>query len=209
MEALRPTSQLVEQRNTRRRAIIGLVLVVLGVLALILGELQIASFGTLLLLVGTVFLVPVSVKPIANTFGALISRIYARQGNLAQGNLKRQPGRAAVTASAMLIGIAVTIAMLGMITSVSDGFKKYIDKSLGADYLFMPESLVLGSGNLGAAPEFAARVQQIDGITAVTSLRLAASQANGADLQVIGIDPVKYPVVSGLEFSKGPAKRLR
>lgn len=203
LEALRPTSQVVERRNTRRRAIIGLVLVAGGVAALIFGELQVASFGTLLLLVGTVLLVPVAVKPVANTFGSVISRFYARQGNLAQGNLNRQPSRAAVTASAMLIGISVTIAMVGMVTSVSDGFSNYLDKSLGADYLFMPDSLVLGSGNLGASPEFAANLEQIEGISGVTSLRLAASQANNADLQVIGIDPLKYPEISGLEFSKG------
>jgi putative ABC transport system permease protein len=203
LEALRPPSQVVERRSTRRRAVSGLVLTAVGVVALIFGELQVASFGTLLLLVGTVLLVPVAVRPVANTFGALISRLYARQGNLAQGNLNRQPGRAAVTASAMLIGIAVTIAMLGMVTSVSDGFTSYLDKSLGADYLFMPDSLVLGSGNLGAAPEFAARLENIEGVSGVTSLRLAASQANDAALQVIGIDPLKYPEISGLEFSKG------
>jgi putative ABC transport system permease protein len=203
LEALRLASQSVERRNTRRRAISGLVLIAVGVAALIFGELQVASFGTLLLLVGTVLLVPVAVKPVANTFGALISRLYARQGNLAQGNLNRQPSRAAVTASAMLIGIAVTIAMVGMVTSVSDGFSNYLDKSLGADYLFMPDSLVLGSGNLGASPEFAARLEDIEGISGVTSLRLASSQANNADLQVIGIDPLAYPEISGLEFSKG------
>lgn len=203
LEALRPTSQAVERRKTSLRAIIGLVLTALGITALILGELQVASFGTLLLLVGTVLLVPVAVKPVANTFGALISRIYARQGNLAQGNLNRQPGRAAVTASAMMIGIAITIAMVGMVTSVTDGFMKYLDKSLGADYLFMPDSLVLGSGNMGAAPEFAARLKEIEGVTGVTSLRLASSQADSADLQVIGIDPLEYPEISGLEFSKG------
>ncbi len=203
LEALRPTSQAVERRKTSLRAIIGLVLTALGITALILGELQVASFGTLLLLVGTVLLVPVAVKPVANTFGALISRIYARQGNLAQGNLNRQPGRAAVTASAMMIGIAITIAMVGMVTSVTDGFMKYLDKSLGADYLFMPDSLVLGSGNMGAAPEFAARLKEIEGVSGVTSLRLASSQADSADLQVIGIDPLEYPEISGLEFSKG------
>jgi len=204
LEALRPVPQIIERRDTRRRAIIGLILIAAGLAGLLFGGFQLASFATLIFLLGLVLLVPVAVKPIANTFGALLSRIYARQGNLAQSNLNRQPGRAAVTASSMMIGIAMTIAMLGMITSVMDGFTNYLDKSLGADYLFMPASLVLGGGNLGAAPEFAARIEKIDWISGVTSLRLAASQANGnASLQVIGIDPQKYPVISGLEFSTG------
>lgn len=203
LEALRPLPQVVESRNTKRRAVIGLLLMLAGIAGVLLGELQVATFSTLLFLIGLVLIIPVAVKPIANTFGALFSRIYARQGNLAQGNLNRQPGRAAVTASSMMIGLAVTIAMLGLITSVFDGFLAYLDKSLGADYLFMPASLVLGSGNMGAAPEFAGKLAAVEGISGVTTLRVASSQADGADLQVIGIDPQNYPLISGLEFSKG------
>jgi len=203
LEAIRPVPQAVERRNTRQRAIIGLVLTVVSVAGLLLGGLQVASFSMLLFLVGLVLVIPVVVKPVADIFGKLINLVYARQGNLAQGNLKRQPGRASVTASAMMIGLAVTIAMIGLVTSMKFGFMSYLDKSLGADYLLMPESLVLGGGNMGAAPEFASELEKIDGIDSVTSLRLAASSTDNTALQVIGIDPLKYARVSGLEFNSG------
>ena len=103
----------------------------------------------------------------------------------------------------MMIGLAVTIAMIGLVTSMKFGFMSYLDKSLGADYLLMPESLVLGGGNMGAAPEFASELEKIDGIDSVTSLRLAASSTDNTALQVIGIDPLKYARVSGLEFNSG------
>ncbi len=203
MEALRPVTLVVERRKRVVRAVLGFLLIVVSVIGLIVGDLSVASFSTLLFLVGLILVIPVLVRPIANTFGWLIALIFARQGNLAQGNLNRQPGRAAITASAMMIGLAVTIAMIGLVTSVFNGFLKYLDKSLGSDYLLMPSSLVLSGGNLGAAPEFAQKLENLDGIRGVTTLRISSTQTKGAALNVIGIDPQKYPSISGLEFSKG------
>jgi putative ABC transport system permease protein len=203
MEALRPVTLAVERKKRLVRALLGFILIVISVIGVIVGELTLASFSALLFLVGLILVIPVLVRPIANTFGKLLALIFVREGNLARGNLNRQPGRAAVTASSMMIGLAVTIAVIGLVTSVFDGFTKYLDKSLGADYLLMPSSLVLAGGNLGSAPEFAQKLEKLDGISGVTTLRLASTQADGAALQVIGIDPAEFPVISGLEFSKG------
>ena len=203
LEALRPSTASMERKSYTRRAIIGIVLVVISIAGLLINDLNIASFATLLFLVGMILLAPVLVKPVADTFGRLLGVIFAREGNLAQGNLNRQPGRAAVTASAMMIGLAITIAMVGVITSVLNAFLGYLDKSLGADYLVMPSSLVLGGGNLGAGPELASAISGTQGIEQVTTLRLASSETKGASLQLIGIDPQSYPQVAGLEFSTG------
>ncbi len=203
MEALRPVTLVVERRRRVLRAVLGTVLIAFAIIGLLTNEIWVATFSTLIFLVGLVLITPMLVKPIAHTFGRLLAVIYAREGTLAQGNLSRQPGRAAVTASAMMIGLAVTIAMIGLVTSVFDGFIRYLDRSLGSDYLLMPSSLVLGGGNLGAAPEFAQRLESLEGISGVTTLRLASTQTKGAALQVIGIDPQKYPEISGLEFSQG------
>jgi putative ABC transport system permease protein len=83
------------------------------------------------------------------------------------------------------------------------GFLGYADTSLGADFLMMPTSLVLSGGNVGAGPELAEGVRETPGVSEVTTLRLAMSTANGAPLQVIGVDPVTYPAMAGLEFSGG------
>ena len=203
LEAIRPTPPTVERRSYRRRTLIGLVLMAAALAGIILGELQAASLAALAFMVGLIMVIPAAVKPLAMIFGALFTRVYTRQGNIAQGNLARQPGRAAITASAMMIGLAITIAMVGMVTSVFNGFFTYLDKSLGSDYLLMPSSLILGGGNLGSAPEFAAKIGKIEGVSGVTSLRLAPGKAKNAALQMIGIDPRQYPLISGLEFSQG------
>ncbi len=203
LEAMRPVVAAVEIRETRKRAWWGLGLVVLSVAGLIFGDLNLAALASLVFLVGFILLAPVMVKVVADVFGTLVSLVFKREGRLAQGNLNRQPSRASITASSMMIGLAICIAMFSMITSIEHGFSRYLDKSLGTDYLFMPPSLVLGGGNLGANQDLMQRIKAVDGIEAATSLRLAASQANGAALQIIGVDPVTYSEISGLEFSQG------
>lgn len=203
LEAMRPSLGAVEFRRNRRRGWWGLSLMAVSVAGLLLGDLKIAALSGLVFLVGLILIAPVMVKPVADIFGRIISWIFPREGRLAQGNLARQPGRAAITASSMMIGLAICIAMLAMITSIEHGFIGYLDKSLGTDYLLMPPSLILGGGNLGANQGLMERIKATDGVEAATSLRLATTQSGDATLQVIGVDPVVYPQIAGLEFSKG------
>jgi len=119
----------------------------------------------------------------------------------------RQPGRAAITASAMMIGLAIIVAFAGVLSSIEEGFLRYLDKSMGADFLLMPPSLVLGGGNVGAGPELADDIRQTPGIEAVTTLRLAYSRVKGTPVQLVGIDPATYPDVAGLEFVTGESSQ--
>lgn len=203
MEALRPSLTAPEQRQYTVRAWLGLGLCAAGVVCLVLKNQYALSIGLLAFLVGLILITPALVKPVAVGFGWLYSLIFKRESLLARENLIRQPGRAAITASAMMIGLALCVAMLGMVTSLFSGFLGYLDKSLGSDYILLPTSLVLGSGNLGADPALAQEVRDVDGVGAVTTLRQATSQIDGASVQVIGIDPTTYPQVAGLEFTQG------
>lgn len=201
LEALRPLTAEVSHKQAGRSAKIGAGLIILSVLTLLNSSL--AALGALLFLIGLVLVAPALVSPIAQIMGGLLALAFAREGQLAQGNLARQPGRAAITASAMMIGLAIVVAMLGMISSLFDGFFGYVDKSLGADFLVMPASIVLSSGNVGASPQLAAEIRDLPSVAEVTTLRLARTLANESPIQLIGIDPQTYPVVSGLEFTNG------
>lgn len=203
LESMRPTLGVIEYRQNKRRAIWGLGLLTISVLGLLIGDVKIAGLAGVVFLIGIILIAPVMVKPVADIFGKLISSVYPREGKLAQGNLSRQPSRAAITASSMMIGLAICIALMAMITSIEHGFISYLDKSLGTDYLLMPPSLVLGGGNLGANQGLIDQIKSVDGIEEATSLRLATSQVDGSTLQLIGIDPLVYPKIAGLEFSEG------
>jgi len=203
LEALRPSLGEVVWRAAGRRAIWGGILVIAALAGLLSGDLGLAALGAVLFLVGLVLIAPAAIRPIAQVLGRLAALVFVREGQIAQGNLVRQPGRSAVTASAMMIGLAIVLAVAGLMASLMGAMWGYLDKSLGADYLLMPQSLVLGGGNVGAGPNLAQALREMPGIVAVTTLRQSPSRAGNLDLQVIGIDPALYPQLAGLEFSSG------
>lgn len=207
LEALRPTISEAYHRVARRRAWVGVAMIVVAAIGLLGGNAGLAGLSALLFLLGLLLVSPVLIKPISSLFGRLLTLVFAREGHLAEGNMARQPGRAAVTASAMMIGLAIMITLIGMVESVRYGFMYYLDKSLGADFLLMPSSMVLAGGNVGAGSELTQRIREVPGVAGSTSLRLAMAQTQGAMLQVIGIDPQTYPAISGLEFSAGDEKQ--
>ncbi|MHB1417326.1 MAG: ABC transporter permease, partial [Chloroflexota bacterium] len=114
-----------------------------------------------------------------------------------------QPDRAEITASTMMIGLTVVVALAGFATTLTDGMFVYLEKSLKADYLLMPESVVLGDWNVGAAPQLAQSVRETPGVAEVTTLRRGETQYRGTGLQLMGVDPTTYPRLSGLIFTKG------
>lgn len=203
LDALRPSLAEVERRAAGRSAIAGIIIVALAFLTLIAGNVGLAALGILLFMIGLALIGPALIYPIARLFGRLLSLIFAREGQIAQGNLTRQPGRAAITASAITIGLALLVAMGGLITSLIGGMDGWIAKTLGSDYLFMPQSLVLGGGNIGAGPQLVEQVKTTPGVSQVATLRQTTAKIDGSDLQIVGIDPVTYPQVSGLIFAAG------
>ncbi|MCX8066237.1 MAG: ABC transporter permease [Anaerolineae bacterium] len=203
LEALRPVVPGAYERAAKKRGIVGAVLIVLAALGLLTGNFNLVALGTVLFMVGLVLVAPILVGPLSRLFGRLLALMFAREGRLAEGNLARQPNRAAVTASALMVGLAMVLALAGMVTSIFDGFMSYIDHSLRADFLLMPASLVLGGGNVGAGPELMEEVRGVPGVTGATTLRLGTAAVNGLTIQVIGVDPQTYPQLSGLVFRYG------
>jgi putative ABC transport system permease protein len=204
IEALRPTVAAVQPRTLNRREIGGLGLIGLAMITLLVKNNQLVAGGAFLFVVGLILIAPALIRPIASIFGRLLGVIFAREGQIAQGNLTRQPGRAAVTASTMMISLAIIVALLGVLDSFSNGLLGgLVDKTLNADFMLMPPSLFLQSGSIGAAPELAQQIRETPGVAEITTLRLGTSAANGLPLQVIGIDPATFPIVSGLQFTAG------
>jgi len=203
LEALRPSVVGVETRSRRRGDIVAIVIIAIAVLTLLSGQSKLAMLGAVLFMTGLVLIAPLLVTPLAALFGRIIETIYAREGGIARGNITRQPGRAAVTASSIMIALAILIAVGGLFSSILPTVWRLSEKSLGSDYLIMPSSLVLSSGNVGAGPALANEIRKMPGIAAVTSLRLANATVNGKALQVIGIDPLVYSQIAGLVFSAG------
>ncbi len=217
MEALRPSLSEVMQRISRVGTFVGAVMIVIAVLGLLTGFFPLVAIGGLLFLVGLVLVAPALVKPVANLFGMLLALIFAREGTgeLAQGNLTRQPSRAAITASATMIGLAIVVGAGGMMFSLTGTVMGMFNKSLGSDYLLIPPSVAVWKGDVGASETLKGKISSIPGIGAVSSLRYAQSSFPSVSLKtgtgdtaisVLGIDPVEYPKISSMDFQSGNAQ---
>jgi len=229
LEALRPAVAVESgaRRAVRRQAIAGVVLIALAAAGLASGSFALGMLSALLVLIGLVLVAPALVRPLADLFGRLLELVLAREGAIAHSNLVRQPGRAAVTASTVMISLAIILTAVGVFSSVMNQAVGLVDASLGSDLLVMPPSLMLGGGNVGAAPTLAGDMRALPGVGGVTTVRMGqAVTAGGSDtsqgsqagtqsklamlkgggstiLQVVGIDPATYPQVAGLEFVEG------
>jgi len=206
LEALRPS---IGALSFRRLAGIGfwagVTLIVMAIVALITRNLALIGLGGVLFVVGLILAAPALVNPIARLFSALLAVLFARSGTaqLAEGNLSRQPTRAAITASTTLIGMAILIMAASMISSVYLGFGEVMRKSLGSDYIIIPPSIAVWGTNVGASGELARELGALDGVSVVSSLRFAPTQVGETAVSLLGIEPETYPEVSGLTFAEG------
>jgi putative ABC transport system permease protein len=217
MEALRPSLSEVMLRISRIGTIVGAVMIVIAIAGLLTGFFPLVALGGFLFLVGLVLVAPALVKPIAHVFGAMLALIFAREGTgeLAQGNLTRQPSRSAITASATMIGLAIIVGAGGMMFSLVGTVMDMFNRTLGSDYLLIPPSIAVWKGDVGASASLKAKIMAVPGVGAVSTLRYAQSSLRSVALRtgtgetaisVLGIDPVEYPKVSAMDFQKGNAQ---
>jgi putative ABC transport system permease protein len=208
LEALRPAVAEALQRTFGTGTLIGSGLIVLAILGLISGKINLVATGGLLFLIGLVLIAAAVVKPITAMFGRLIALVVARDGTgtLAQSNVVRQPSRAAITASTTMIGLAIIVAMGGLVWSLTGGFLGVLQKSLGSDYLVMPPAVGVWGSNVGAKQNLADRLRAVPGVGVVSTLRYAAATVNGKSVSLLGINPDVYPKVASLTFQAGDSQ---
>jgi putative ABC transport system permease protein len=184
---------------------VGVVSLVLALIAIPSGNSGFILLGSALFIVGLILIGPALVQPIARLFGLLLALAFARAGTaeLAEGNLTRQPSRAAVTAATTMIALAIVVMAASMLTSVSSTFITMLKNSLSSDYLLMPPTIAVWGMNVGAAPKLAEDLRATEGVGVVSTLRFAATQINDVAVGVLGIEPVAYQATSGLTFLEG------
>jgi len=203
LEAMRPQLGGVYERRVGRRAWVGVGLVVASLFGLTTGSSSLVGIGAVGFLIGIALVAPAVVNPISNWAARPLELFFSREGAIARSNLQRNPGRSAITVTAVMLGLASIVAVISMVTSIFAGFTSYLDKSLSADYLLIPQSIVLSQGNVAAGPRLAEDVRSIPGIAAVSTLRITQAKSDGGDVQVIGIDPASYLKVAAFDWNSG------
>jgi len=207
LEAMRPQLGEVYQRRVGIRAWVGLGLIVGSVFGLTAGSSSLVGLGAVVFLVGIALVAPAIVVPVAQAVGRPLDFLFPREGAIARSNLQRNPGRSAVTVTAVMLGLAAIVAMITVIASIFAGFHRYLDRSMSADYMLIPQSIVLGQGNVAAGPRLAQQVAAVPGVRAVSSIRVSQGKVAGSEVQVLGLDPARYLDVASFDWNRGSSDR--
>jgi putative ABC transport system permease protein len=212
---LREGAEVPPGRVGRRAPQIALVLTAIALVLLGLGlfgsgfddTIRFAAFlgpGVLVLFIGVALMSPRFVTPLASLLGRPAQRLGGAAGRLARRNAERNPGRTAITASALMIGIAlvtfVTVLGAGLRESTSGSLKKEVR----SDYV-----LVGSDGYSPIAPEAALAATNVPGVTVATGVRQDVARIFGKKHSVDGVDPERFPVVFHQQYTHGSDADLR
>jgi putative ABC transport system permease protein len=196
------------QRFSRVRFVLGLVLTAAGLTGLLT-----ALFGSapgILIVVGVVGVVlgvtalaPLVVRPLAAAIGAPL-RGRGLPGDLAQQNARRNPGRTASTAMALVIGLTLVAAVAVFASSLKASFSDVLSSSTKADlYVLTPSPSALGFSHdvIGA-------VEGVDGVDVVSSSGYGTAQFGGKGGDFTSIDPATSDAAFDLGMVEGRASDL-
>ncbi|SFF65928.1 FtsX-like permease family protein [Blastococcus tunisiensis] len=190
LAALRPVDPVsLRSRGGVARLVSGLLLTVAGVALMVLGvvtaQILVALPGGVLSALGLLLLAQRAVPPIVATAGRLLGRVGGLPARLATGNATRNPRRTAATATALLIGVTLTTAMVVGASST----RATAQAGLVANY---PTDVIVQSFDEPVPAALQGRLESVDGVVEATGLTagtLTGRLADGVD-QTAVIDEV-------------------
>jgi putative ABC transport system permease protein len=211
--ALREGAELPRGRFARFTPYIAALLTALGVFVLLVGifasissagqRLALIGLGALVLFLGVALLSPKLVGPLASLLGWPIERITSITGRLARENAARNPSRTAVTAAALMIGLA----LVGFVTIFAAELKKTsndaVDREIAGTFIiyndqnnFIPQ----GVGPVAA---------RVPGVQAASSIKVDGAKIPGiGTVQVNGIQPATFGKIYRFQWKQGSASVL-
>ena len=199
--------------SLRRRVVVGCVIVAVGVAVLVVGlagaesvtgifeQVQVVALGAFALLVGVVVLLATVARPIAGVVGWPL-RAFGTSGVLARENTMRNPRRTAVTASALVIGLALVGLTATFGASAKASVRKDTASGLLADYV------VKADGFAGFSGDVAERLGELPELDAVVPMRVVDGAINGEVDTVGAVDPARLEDVVSLDFASGGVEGL-
>jgi putative ABC transport system permease protein len=161
--------------------------------------------GAAAVLLGVSLFSPRLVRPLASFAGKPLERLRRLTGRLARENTQRNPARTAVTAAALMIGLAV----VAFVTVFAAGIKSSI--ATAVDESFQGELVLQNSDGFSPiSPRAADVARQVPGVELVSALRAAQAKLvdGGAKERVSALDRDAGAVIS-IDWTEGGPETLR
>ncbi|QSB13985.1 ABC transporter permease [Natronosporangium hydrolyticum] len=175
-----------------RRAIVGGAISAAGAGTLLLGLLGHAGenplwavlAGVLVSLIGVTVLTPVVVRPAVSVLGLVFS--WSVSGQLGRLNSGRNPRRTAVTASALMVGVALVAGVGVVVSSAKQSITRQSEDTIAADLMIAGEAAGARPASFDA--EVIERAAELPGVVAASGLYRDRVTYRGEHLHVDATD---------------------
>ena len=215
VEAMREADTPGVKRLSRKRVAIAFAVIALGVAALFVGLFGGASgsqaasllgLGVVVMIFGVALLAPVLVRPLARVIGAPLERFQGLPGRLARENAERQPQRTAITASALMIGLALVVFTAIFASGLRASVNKVIDDQFGRSALIVTHDDGFSPVPTGVADQ----LKTVPGVTTVSAMRFDQANVRGGGKAVpaSGVDPSTVTKVFEPKWESGSQATL-
>ena len=156
------------------------------------------AFGAVLVFLAVAIASRYFVGPLAAWLGWPLQKLAPVSGRLARDNSRRNPSRTALTAAALMIGLAVVVFVAVLAQGLKSSFIDSYDRTVRADF-------VIASSNFMTIPtDTATKVQSVQGVETAVSLDAQQVQVENGSLPVVwGIDPVAIERVWSFDWISG------
>jgi putative ABC transport system permease protein len=196
---------------TRRRKILSWALLIGGAAAILFAlfggapasqALSMLGLGAVALFIAIALLSPRLVPPFAAAVGYPLERLRGVAGRLARENAMRNPSRTAVTAAALMIGLA----LVTFVSILAAGVKSSVDDTV--ENRQKAELVVLNNDGqfTPISDESVPAIRQVPGVAVVSPLKSSQAKFGGVSGKPFGsgIDPDTLDRVWDLDIVEGP-----
>ena len=135
---------------------------------------------------GVTLAAPMVVRPLVVLIGWPLHAIGRAQARLATDNAARAPARTGLTASAVMVGLALVVVFGALSSSIVAAVQGAVDRQFKSDYVVGPRNLMLGQG---FSPRLARQIAALPAARATTSVTDGFTRVNGISTVVLGYDP--------------------
>jgi putative ABC transport system permease protein len=213
--AMREGVALPRTRGSRLVTPIAGLLAALGVVLMAIGlfggmksgpALSLLGAGAVAVFLGVALLSPRLVRPLAWAVGAPLERMFGITGRLARENTSRQPGRTAVTAAALMIGLA----LVTFVSVFAAGFKATITQAV--DTGVKGDLIVQNTDGFSAYSDATTpALKGVPGVAQVSPVRFAQAKVAGQSgtSSVTGVDPATFSAMYQANWEQGSDATLR
>jgi putative ABC transport system permease protein len=159
--------------------------------------------GTLAIFFGIALVAPFVIRPMVRTLSWPLRRLFPVEGRLAADAARSDPGRTAATATALMIGLALVVAVNSLGSSFLKSISDEFDRSFARDLTVQPQGFAPGQGpQQTIAKDLRDRLARIPQAKVVARERFlfttdlpGSPKKQGSDGLLLGFAPTQYEQV--------------